>query len=164
MNLKTLFWTVSMQIFLLLASTLKGKLKLSVWNPRLRNALYQIFQSNLEMSLFEIWMNRSTCMMDIEVKNFLDPALGFYCWVCVCKKSFLCSCSVERKGYCISVIVFLYFNSKYVWDYQKKLLMRKLSKEWGKKSCQIALFIHLKNCYGEPQASSLILFFIFNPV
>ena len=129
MNLKTLFWTVSMQIFLLLASTLKGKLKLSVWNPRLRNALYQIFQSNLEMSLFEIWMNRSTCMMDIEVKNFLDPALGFYCWVCVCKKSFLCSCSVERKGYCISVMVFLYFNSK----------VGKKTHKNAKKSCQIAL-------------------------
>ena len=139
MNLKTLFWTVSMQIFLLLASTLKGKLKLSVWNPRLRNALYQIFQSNLKMSLFEIWMNRSTCMMDIEVKNFLDPvmvflALGFYCLVCVCKKSFLCSWTVERKGNCISVIVF-------------------------GKNIKMLIKSQLKNCYWE--CHSLIFFFYF---
>ena len=34
-----------------------------------------------------------------------------YLCVLVCKKGFLWRSSIERKGYCSSVIVFLYFNS-----------------------------------------------------
>ena len=43
----------------------------------------------------------------------------------VSKKGCQCSCPVERKGYCISVNVFLYFNSKVFKRLPKQLSMRK---------------------------------------
>ena len=51
-----------------------------------------------------------------QVNNFcramvcLLAVLISFC-VLVCKRCFLCSSSIERKGYCISVIVFIYIST-----------------------------------------------------
>ena len=65
----------------------------------------------------------------------LLAGLIYFC-VWESKKGCQCSCPVERKGYCISVIVFLYLNSKACKRLPKKLSMGKKKK---KKSCQIVL-------------------------
>ena len=66
-------------------------------------------------------------------------AVLIYLCVLVCKKGLLCSSWIERKGYCTSVTVFLYFNSNVCKSLTKKLPMGKKIKI-EKKSCQIALF------------------------
>ena len=50
------------------------------------------------------------------------------------------TCPIERKGNCISVNAFLYFNSKVCKRLPKKLPMGKKNHKNVKKSCQIALF------------------------
>ena len=69
-----------------------------------------------------------------KLKNFVE-CLAFYLCVMVWKKDFLCSCPVERKGYCISSIFFLYFNPKVC-----KRLPRVKNHKSEKKSWQISLF------------------------
>ena len=48
--------------------------------------------------------------------------------------------SVERKGYCISVTIFLYFNSKVCKRLPKKLSMEKKNHNNVNFFCQTALF------------------------
>ena len=68
-----------------------------------------------------------------KLKNFVE-CLAFYLCVLVWKKDFLCCCPVERKGYCISIIAFLFiFTKKNVrehpkrctWEIKSKIHMQK---------------------------------------
>ena len=52
--------------------------------------------------------------------------------VIFCKKDFLLSPLIERKGYCFSVISFFYFNSKWYKRLPKKLPIGINSQKWKK--------------------------------
>ena len=66
------------------------------------------------------------------------------------------NCSVERKGYCISVNAFLYFNSKLCKRLPKKLNMGKKSKKIKKNLVKLTYSAQK----GLLRTSILILFFV----
>ena len=83
--------------------------------------------------------------------------LFYFNCLLVCKKGFLCSSSIEKKGYCISVIVFLYFKR----GCQKSCPWEKKSQKSQK--CKINL-VKLPFSAQKLLLRKLFFVMIFNPV